>query len=99
VRPGEVRRVFEQGRPFHGSRMVLFLAPGTGRFAVVAARRVGGSVERNRARRVLRAVWREMAPPADNDAVVVARQAIRGATTRELMVEMSELLRRGSAGA
>jgi len=40
-----------------------------------------------------------MAPPADYDAVVVARQAIRGATTRELMVEMSELLRRGSAGA
>ena len=79
--------------------MVLFLAPGTGRFAVVAARRVGGSVERNRARRVLRAAWREVAPSAEYDAVVVARQAIRGATTRELMVEMSELLRRGSAGA
>jgi ribonuclease P protein component len=79
--------------------MVLFLAPGTGRFAVVAARRVGGSVERNRARRVLRAAWRDVSSPAEYDAVVVARQAIRGATTRELMVEMSELLRRWTGDA
>ncbi len=87
--------MFEKGEPFHGSRMVLFLAPGTGGFAAVAARRVGGSVERNRARRILRAAWREVAPLEGYDAVLVARQAIRGATTLELVAEMSELLRRG----
>jgi len=86
--------VFEEGQRFYGSRMVLFLAPGTGRFAAVAARRVGGSVERNRARRVLRAAWRQVAPLEGFDAVLVAREAIGGATTQELVAEMSELLRR-----
>lgn len=73
----------------------MFLAPGAGSFAVVAARRVGGAVERNRARRILREAWRQVSPQvtADSDAVLVAREAIRGATTRDLVAEMTELLR------
>ena len=75
--------------------MVLFVAPGSGEFAVVVARRVGGAVERNRARRVLRAAWREIAPQAgDDDIVLVAREGIRGAKTQDLVAEMTELLRR-----
>lgn len=75
--------------------MVLFLAPGSGQRAVVAARRVGGAVERNRAKRILREAWRQVSPQAtgDFDAVLVAREAIRGATTQDLVTEMSELLR------
>ena len=79
--------------------MVLFLAPGTGSYAVVAARRVGGAVARNRARRVLRAAWRQVAPQDGTDAVLVARQVIRGANTQELVAEMTELLRREGKGA
>lgn len=79
--------------------MVLFLAPGTGSYAVVAARRVGGAVARNRARRVLRAAWRQVAPQDGTDAVLVARQVIRGAKTQELVAEMTELLRREGKGA
>ncbi len=75
--------------------MVLFVAPGSGEVAVVAARRVGGAVERNRARRVLRAAWREIAPQVrDDDVVLVAREGIRGAKTQDLVAEMTELLRR-----
>ena len=63
---------------------------------MVAARRVGGAVERNRARRILRAAWCEVAPEAagGNDVVLVAREAIRGAKTQDLVAEMTELLRR-----
>jgi ribonuclease P protein component len=87
--------VFDVGRPLHGKRVVLFLAPGSGEVAVVAARRVGGAVERNRARRVLRAAWRELSPQvADDDIVLVAREGIRGAKTQDLVAEMTELLRR-----
>jgi len=79
----------------HGKRVVLFLAPGSGEVAVVAARRVGGAVERNRARRVLRAAWRELSlQVADDDIVLVAREGIRGAKTQDLVAEMTELLRR-----
>lgn len=77
----------------------MFLAPGAGDLAVVAARRTGGAVDRNRARRILRAAWREIAPEvADTyDVVLVARGGIRGAKTQDLVAEMTELLRRKSA--
>ena len=76
--------------------MVLFFAPGSGEWAVVATRRVGGAVERNRAKRILREAWRQVSPQVtgDFDAVLVAREAIRGATTQDLVSEMSELLPR-----
>jgi ribonuclease P protein component len=95
VRAREIRRVFDEGRPLHGGRVVLFLAPGNGSLAVVAARRVGGAVERNRARRILREAWRQVSSQVtdDSDAVLVARVAIRGATTQDLVAEMTDLLR------
>ena len=37
----DVRRVLDEGRPVHGTRMVAFLAPGRGQAAFVAGRRVG----------------------------------------------------------
>ena len=76
--------------------MILLVAPGSGEAAVVAARRIGGAVQRNRARRILRAAWRQVAPQRDDrDVVLVAREAIRGATTQDLVTEMTELLDRG----
>ncbi len=91
-----VRRVLRDGRSLPGKRVVLCFAPGPGRTAVVVARRIGGAVERNRARRILRAAWREAAPQAEDgyDVVLVARQAIRGAKTQDLVADMTELLRR-----
>ncbi len=76
--------------------MVLFLAPGSGGFALVAGKKVGGAVQRNRARRVLRAALRAAAPGGveGRDIVVVARETIRGARTQDLIMEMTELLGR-----
>jgi ribonuclease P protein component len=77
--------------------MVLFVAPGSGEFALVAGKKIGGAVQRNRARRVLRAAIREVAPRGveGHDVVLVAREAIRDARTQDLVTEMTELLRRG----
>jgi ribonuclease P protein component len=88
--------VLEDGRKLHGKRVVLCLASGTGGFAAVAGRRLGGAVERNRARRILRAAWRQVGSHVgeDVDAVVVARSGIRGASTQDLVAEMTELLQR-----
>jgi len=76
--------------------MVVFLVPGAGGLSVVVARRVGGAVVRNRARRILREAWRQVQPQAKKefDVVLVAREAIRGAKTQDLVAEMTELLRR-----
>jgi ribonuclease P protein component len=85
-----------EGRPFHTGRVVAFVAPGSGNIAFVAGRRVGGAVVRNRARRVLRAAWRELGARAepDSDIVLVARSAIRGAKTQDLVAELNDLLTR-----
>ena len=78
--------------------MILYVAPGEPgtRPAFVAGRRIGGAVVRNRARRVLRAAWRSLAPlvPEDVHVVVVARGGISGAGSKELGTEMRGLLQR-----
>jgi ribonuclease P protein component len=73
--------------------VVLFVAPGLGGVAVVAGRKVGGAVARNRARRILRAASRETSPVRDDvDVVWVARASIMGAKTQDLVPEMNDLL-------
>lgn len=76
--------------------MVVFVAPGAGSVAFVAGRRVGGAVVRNRAKRVLRAAWRELAPRLEDgyDVALVARGSIRGARTHDLVPEVERLLSR-----
>ncbi len=74
--------------------MIVFVAPGPGSVAFVAGRRIGGAVVRNRARRILRAAWRELADRVEggNDVVLVARSAIVGARAHELVSEVEGLL-------
>lgn len=74
----------------------MFFALGSGRTAVVASRRVGSAVGRNRARRILRAAWGEVAHKVGDryDVVLVAREGIRGAKTQDLVDEMTELFSR-----
>ncbi len=45
------------------------------RVGVTASKKVGGAVQRNRAKRVIRAAWRELAPtvPQGYDLIFVAR--------------------------
>jgi ribonuclease P protein component len=82
------------GRRASGKRVVVLLAPGTGESTAVAGKRVGGSVERNRARRIVRAALRELRPAlVGSDVVVVARPAIRGCRTSDVVAEIGDLLR------
>jgi ribonuclease P protein component len=80
--------------------MVVVVAPGHGRCAVVASRKVGGAVERNRAKRVLREAWRMVAvePNQTRDVILVAREGIRGVKTQGLVAEMADLLRAQVSG-
>jgi ribonuclease P protein component len=86
--------VLAEGAALRGRRVVVFLAPGPGRVAFVAGRRVGGAVSRNRARRILRAAWGEVVAGAREgyDFGLVARRAIRGAKTQDLVSELGDLL-------
>ena len=96
MRTAGIQRVFRDGQPVHGRRLVLFVAPGSGGLALIAGKKLGGAVQRNRARRVLRAALHEVAPQGleGRDVVLVAREAMRDARTQDLVAEMTELLER-----
>ena len=95
MRSVDVRRVMGTGVRRHGTRVVVVRAPGNGATAVVAGRKVGGAVERNRARRILRAALRETRKDlsATQDVILVARASIRGCGTKDLVSDLRELMR------
>ena len=89
----EIEQILDTCRPLRARRVLIFERPGSGRVAVVAGKRIGGAVQRNRARRILRAAWREVAPRSPTrDAVLIARTSIVGATSVELAGEMEALM-------
>lgn len=56
------RRVYEAGRKFHARCFTAFVLPISGersRIGITATRKIGNSVERNRARRLVREVFRK----------------------------------------
>jgi ribonuclease P protein component len=78
----DIRAVYAARHVVHGQFLSLYgrvrAEDGQGgRTAVVAGRRVGSAVDRNRARRRLRAVLRDAGVPASLDVVVVAKLPAR----------------------
>jgi ribonuclease P protein component len=91
-RSAEFERVYRQGRSKGNRFLVLYAFPreegsedGGPRLGLSVSRRVGGAVERNRVKRVLReAFWEEAERlPAGSDYVVVARPDARDLAARE----------------
>ena len=97
LRGREIRGMM-RGRPLRSRRVTLYLAPAPGapRVAVVTGRSLGGAVRRNRARRIIREAWGALTPRLlePSDAVLVARPEIAGATTKDLMEEVEDVLAR-----
>jgi ribonuclease P protein component len=97
-----IKRVRQHGRSRkHPLAILLFLANGLNksRFAVMASRRIGGAVERNRAKRVLREALRrhldEIA--AGWDFVVIARRQTPMVTSSEVEEAVLQLFIRAGA--
>lgn len=84
-----------------GHLLVVHLRPrGDGlpaRRAVIASRRVGGAVARNRAKRLLREASRSLSLPVGTDVVLVARAACAESALSEVRRELVSLLERLTA--
>lgn len=99
-RDGDVRAVLRDGHASHGRHLSAHVrpTPGTPRSTVIAGRKVGGAVQRNAAKRRLRAVLQTLPLPEGHDVVLVARSRMRCLSHEELRAAVAEQVRRATYG-
>jgi ribonuclease P protein component len=93
----EFERAYKEGVRIPGRFMTLFVVPNgraTPRLGVSATRKLGSAVERNRAKRLLRDVFRRRKVAAGVDIVVVPRREMLDAPFASLEADFHAALDR-----
>jgi ribonuclease P protein component len=99
-RRSDFQLVYERGRRVHGRFTTLFLLKtghGVARLGIAATKKLGNAVHRNRAKRLIREVFRRNKIDAGFDIVVVPKRELFDATLSALEVEYRNNLRRAGA--
>ena len=95
---GDFRRLY-RARYAAGAVLVSYAARGRTdglRIGITTGKKVGGAVQRNRCRRIIRAAYRQLEPYCAGrwDIVFVAREKTRGCKTQDIVREMRGQLKK-----
>jgi ribonuclease P protein component len=102
-RRAEFQKVFDSGQRIRGRFLTLLVANSQAsrtRLGIVASRKLGDSVRRNRAKRLIRELFRQFDPPellSGVDVVAIPRVELFGATYTSLEEDFRTVVVRGLA--
>jgi len=100
-RRGEFQRVFDLSLRTKGRYLTILVAPndiGTARLGIVASRKLGDAVRRNRAKRLIREVFRRSETQKRGmDVVVIPRRELFDAAFTDFEADFRNVLKRGAA--
>ena len=98
----EYLAIYDRGRKIGGRLMTVFLLENGGprpRLGIAATRKYGSSVERNRAKRLVREAFRRHKPPLGLDVVVIPRREMRDADFQRVEADYLAALERRTRGS
>ena len=93
----EFRQVYEKGTRVHGRYSTIFVLPnslGIGRLGIAATKKLGGAVRRNRAKRLIREIFRRNKIATGHDVIVVPRRELLEASLTAIESDYRSTLER-----
>src|ERR1700741_5575904 len=93
----DYQAIYDRGAKVHGRYMTVFALANqqpVGRLGIAATRKLGGAVERNRAKRLIREVFRRNKLAPGFDIVVIPKRELLDASLTALETEFRHTLER-----